>query len=43
MNLLRKLPDGIEPLALTPLGHPTDTARPKSRKTLTALVHHNYW
>jgi len=38
-----KLPDGIEPLALTPLGHPTDPGRPKIRKPLTALVHHDRW
>ena len=38
-----KLPDGIEPLALTPLGLPADAGRPKTRKPLTALVHHDGW
>jgi nitroreductase len=38
-----KLPEGIEPLALTPLGYPTDTGRPKIRKPLAMLVHHDHW
>ena len=37
------LPDGIEPLALTPLGRPTEPGRPKTRKPLGALVHHDRW
>jgi len=41
-NVLQ-LPEGIEPLALTPLGHPADTGRPKLRKPLTAFVHHDRW
>lgn len=38
-----QLPDGIEPLALTPLGVPTEPGRPKTRKPLGALVHHDRW
>lgn len=38
-----KLPEGIEPLALTPLGYPTDAVRPKIRKPLAMLVHNDHW
>jgi len=37
------LPDGIEPIALTPLGKPNDVGRPKSRKTLAEIVHYEHW
>lgn len=37
------LPDGIEPLALTPLGHPADAGAAKSRKPLASIVHHDRW
>ncbi len=37
------LPPGIEPLALTPLGHPADAGRPKKRKPREALVHDEQW
>jgi nitroreductase len=37
------LPDGIEPLALTPLGRPNDAGRPKTRKPLTEIIHHDRW
>ncbi len=37
------LPDGVEPVAFTPLGYPADTPRPKSRKPLEALVRYERW
>ncbi len=37
------LPQGVEPVAFTPLGYPADTARPKLRKKLEELVHHECW
>ncbi len=35
---LLHLPDGVEPLAFTPLGHPADRPGPKPRKALSELV-----
>ena len=40
---LLKLPDGVEPIAFTPLGYPADQRRPKDRKQLTALVRYDHW
>jgi nitroreductase len=37
------LPDGIVPLALTPLGFPADGGRPKQRKPLADIVHDGRW
>lgn len=37
------LPEGIEPLAMTPLGHHIEQVREKSRKPLSDLVHQNTW
>jgi len=37
------LPDDVEPVVLTPLGHPADSPRPKKRKPLEELVHHERW
>ncbi len=37
------LPEGIEPLALTPLGWPADAGRPKRRKPLGDLLHRERW
>ncbi len=37
------LPDGIEPLAMTPLGYPAEAVRAKSRKTLDEIVHRETW
>lgn len=37
------LPDGVEPIALTPLGYPADEWRPKNRKDLAELVHYERW
>lgn len=37
------LPEGIEPLAMTPLGYPTEAVRAKSRKALDEIVHRETW
>jgi nitroreductase len=33
-----RLPEGVEPIAFTPLGYPADSARPKQRKALSDIV-----
>lgn len=37
------LPEGVEPLAMTPLGRPADAGRPKTRKALSEIVRHEKW
>jgi len=37
------LPEGVEPIAFTPLGYPADQARPKQRKPLAELVRYGRW
>ena len=37
------LPDGVEPIALTPLGYPADQPGPKERRELTELVRYEKW
>jgi nitroreductase len=37
------LPDGVEPVALTPLGYSADNPRPKLRRSLDQLVHYETW
>ena len=37
------LPEGVEPIALTPLGYPADQPIPKERKPLTELVRYERW
>ena len=37
------LPEGVEPVAFTPLGYPADEAKPKIRKNLSQLVHYERW
>ena len=37
------LPDGVEPIAFTPLGYAADEPRPKKRKALTELVRYERW
>jgi nitroreductase len=37
------LPDGVEPIAFTPLGYPADQPRPKKRKALEELVRYERW
>jgi len=38
-----RLPEGVEPIAFTPLGYPADTPRPKERKALSELVRYEHW
>ena len=37
------LPDGVEPIAFTPLGYPADEPGAKKRKALSDLVRHENW
>jgi nitroreductase len=37
------LPEGVEPIALTPLGYPADEPRLKKRKDLSELVRYERW
>jgi nitroreductase len=37
------LPQGVEPVALTPLGYPADQPKPKERKPLAELVRYERW
>jgi len=37
------LPEGVEPVVLTPLGHPADSLKTKKRKPLEDLVHREQW
>jgi nitroreductase len=37
------LPDGVEPVAFTPLGYPADQPGPKERKALSELVQYEGW
>ncbi len=37
------LPDGVEPVAFTPLGYPADQPGPKRRKALSELVRYEQW
>lgn len=37
------LPEGVEPVAFTPLGYPNAEPRPKQRLSLEELVHYKRW
>jgi len=37
-----RLPDGVEPVAFTPLGYPADQAKPKNRKPLAEIVRYEH-
>jgi len=37
------LPEGVEPVAFSPLGYPADTPGPKRRKGLDQIVHQERW
>ena len=37
------VPEGVEPIAFTPLGYPADSPRAKRRKALEALVFEGRW
>jgi nitroreductase len=38
-----QLPNGVEPIAFTPVGYPADQPKPKQRKALTELVRYGHW
>lgn len=38
-----QLPEGVEPIAFTPLGYPLDEAGPKTRKSLEELIRYDTW
>ncbi|MFC1899618.1 nitroreductase family protein [Chloroflexota bacterium] len=37
------LPEGVEPIAFTPLGYPDDQPREKKRKPINELVRYEHW
>ena len=37
------LPNGVEPIAFTPLGYPADQPKPKKRKALSELMRYEHW
>jgi nitroreductase len=37
------LPDGVEPIAFTPLGYPDDEPGSKKRRSLGELIRHERW
>ncbi len=37
------LPEGVKPIAFTPLGYPADKPKPKERKPLETLVRYGRW
>ena len=37
------LPDGVEPVAFTPLGYPDDAGRPRKRKPVAEIVKYEHW
>jgi nitroreductase len=38
-----RLPEGVEPIAFTPLGYPDDKPKPKKRRPLDELVRQDRW
>jgi nitroreductase len=38
-----QLPEGVEPIAFTPLGYPADQPKERIRKTLSELVRYERW
>lgn len=38
-----ELPQGVEPIVLTPLGYPANQPKPKERKPMAELVHYEKW
>lgn len=43
LRALLKLPDGVEPIALTPIGYAANQPREKNRKPLSELVRYERW
>ncbi len=38
-----QLPEGVEPIVMTPLGYPADSPRPRLRKKFEQLIHQGRW
>lgn len=38
-----RLPEGVVPIAFTPLGYPADQPKEKKRKALADLIRYEYW
>jgi nitroreductase len=38
-----RLPEGVEPIAFTPLGYPADEPKQKRRKPLSEIVYYGVW
>ena len=38
-----RLPEGVEPIAFTPIGYPADHAKEKKRKDLSELIRYESW
>ena len=43
VRVILGLPEGIDPLVMTPLGKPAAPALPKKRKALDQIVHYERW
>jgi len=43
LRALLKLPEGVEPIALTPIGYAADQPKEKKRKPLSELVRYERW
>jgi nitroreductase len=43
LRALLKLPEGVEPIALTPIGYAANQQREKKRKPLSELVRYEHW
>lgn len=43
LRAVLKLPEGVEPIALTPIGYAADQPQEKKRKTLSELVRYERW
>jgi nitroreductase len=43
LRAVLKLPEGVEPVALTPIGYAADQPQEKKRKTLSELVRYERW
>jgi nitroreductase len=37
------IPDGFEPIVLTPLGYPDESPQARGRKTIDEIIHWNKW
>lgn len=37
------IPNGIEPIVLTPLGYPDESPQTRERKSINEIIHWNIW